>query len=44
MEAQFIPVTVLDVIDMLISGKEKLATELVKELQQSSANRRKRNR
>ena len=41
MEARLIPVTVIEVIDMLISGKEKLATELVKELQQSSTHRRK---
>lgn len=33
MEARIIPLTVKEVIDMLISGREKLATELMTELQ-----------
>jgi len=33
MNAKHIPVTVIEVVDMLISGREKLANELVKELQ-----------
>jgi hypothetical protein len=33
MEARIIPLTVKEVIDMLISGREKLATELITELQ-----------
>lgn len=33
MEARYIPLTVSEVVDMLISGREKLARELVTELQ-----------
>lgn len=40
MEARTIPVTMIDVIDMLISGKEKLAKELVTELQETQYKRR----
>jgi hypothetical protein len=32
MENRFIPLTVIEVVDMLISGKEKLAIDLVNEL------------
>jgi len=39
METQFISLTVIEVIDMLISGKEKLATELVKEMRKSDTKR-----
>ena len=38
MEAQPFPLTMIDVIDMLISGREKLAKELVTELQQFNEN------
>jgi hypothetical protein len=33
MEARIIPLTVKEVVDMLISGREKLAIELMAELQ-----------
>lgn len=42
MDAKFVPLSVIEVIDMIISGREKLATELVTELKQYEAtNRRK---
>ena len=44
MEARTIPVTMIDVIDMLISGKEKLAKELVTELQETTYQTRRNKR
>lgn len=40
MEARTIPVTMIDVIDMLISGKEKLAKELITELHETQHTQR----
>lgn len=42
MDTRKIPITVLDVIDMLISGREKLAKELINELQQYEYQNKKR--
>ena len=40
MEARIVPLSVMEVLDMLISGKEKLANELIKELLTSEGTRR----
>lgn len=40
-QARIYPLTVIEVLDMLISGKEKLATELVVELRKFERNKRK---
>lgn len=42
MESRIIPLTVIEVVDLLISGKEKLATELVNELRQTESNNRRK--
>ena len=44
MEARIRPVTVVELVDMLISGREKLAKELVTELRETEGyiQRRKR--
>lgn len=42
METRFIPVTVAEVVDLLISGREKLAREIVTELTEYERTRRKK--
>lgn len=42
MNARIVPLTMVELIDLLISGKEKLATELITELRvYESTNQRK---
>lgn len=44
MEAQVFPLSMIEIIDMLISGRVKLARELVTELQQFNTNSERRNK
>ena len=42
--AHIIPITVIEVLDLLISGREKLAKELVTELQEFEIKKKRSNR